>query len=220
MTTYIRSIDPVRLKAIALFAAKQDVRYYLNGVCFEIADPRFTVMVATDGHRLAALPSHEHEEAVTALPADFKPLKVIIDSETIAKVLKVHGRSPLPLTLTVEVTDGETPTRTVTLASVEGARIVGEIDGRYPEYRRVIPEYQGGSASPLNFDGSYLSTFAQAARVLGDRTQAVCIMTKDNNSASRIAFPNVPDFIGVIIGIRGLEEGAALPAWYTEPRTA
>lgn len=40
------------LHAASLFAAREDMRYYLNGVCVEIVDERTYDVVATNGHIL------------------------------------------------------------------------------------------------------------------------------------------------------------------------
>jgi len=54
------------LKACNLFASKEDVRYYLNGVLVTVTE-RATLYVATDGHRLLAYPQCDASRVLAAL---------------------------------------------------------------------------------------------------------------------------------------------------------
>jgi DNA polymerase-3 subunit beta len=50
------TIDHSIIKALLICAAKQDIRYYLKGVCVDARANGDVVLVATDGHRLLAYP--------------------------------------------------------------------------------------------------------------------------------------------------------------------
>lgn len=50
----------LELKAVALFAGKKDIRYYLNGVCVTSIDGALG-LVATDGHRLTVFREEEYD---------------------------------------------------------------------------------------------------------------------------------------------------------------
>lgn len=47
------NIDPRKLRAVALMAPKDEIRYYLNGVQIEIT-PDEVFYIATNGHALIA----------------------------------------------------------------------------------------------------------------------------------------------------------------------
>lgn len=106
------------LKCVLQFAAKKDIRFYLQGVCFEQCATG-TYAVATDGHLIcvARLDSDAHE-----------PLSIIISSDHLAQAVKNNKYDvfiePMP--------DGK-----VTLKSSNGEMTVPLIDGRFPDWRRV-----------------------------------------------------------------------------------
>lgn len=105
--------------------AQQDVRYYLNGLMFEMEAQRLR-SVATDGHRLAlcelALTTGEGEIQQVIVPRKGiqELVRLLEDSEAVAdvEVGSNHLRVQLP-----------------------GLRFTSKlIDGRFPEYQRVIPK--------------------------------------------------------------------------------
>src|SRR5690606_12660465 len=52
---YLARVNPKYFAAIELYAAKNDIRYYLNGVRIEPHPQQGAVIVATNGYRLAAI---------------------------------------------------------------------------------------------------------------------------------------------------------------------
>jgi DNA polymerase III subunit beta len=103
--------------------AQQDVRYYLNGMLLEIAD-KVLRTVATDGHRLAYCET-ELETAVGTAQQVIVPRKGVLELQ---RLLGSDG--------TVEVSVGTNHIR----AQIGDIRFTSKlIDGRFPEYGRVIP---------------------------------------------------------------------------------
>lgn len=103
--------------------AQQDVRYYLNGMLFELNESELRV-VATDGHRLG-LAKAKLAEKVSS------PLQVILPRKGVLELQRILG------------TEGEVR---LALSSnhiqvqLEGVRFTSKlIDGKFPEYSRVIP---------------------------------------------------------------------------------
>ena len=110
--------------------AKQDVRYYLKGVLFEIKDGVLTV-VATDGHRLSC----------TSMPTDAGDLEAIVAGATV----KTLQSLPLPDQFTITLTASQ-----ISLTSDKLSFASKLIDGKYPDYRRVIPDNIGMSCATLD----------------------------------------------------------------------
>lgn len=104
--------------------ANQDVRYYLNGMLFEIAETTLR-SVATDGHRMAV--------AQTALDASFEQQQVIVPRKGIQELVKLLDAPENPVTLQI----GHSNIRAEVNNFIYTSKLV---DGRFPDYRRVLPQ--------------------------------------------------------------------------------
>ncbi len=104
--------------------AQQDVRYYLNGLLLETS-AKLLRTVATDGHRLAL--------CETELPEGGKPgQQVIIPRKGVLELQRILGNEEGAL----EVSIGSNHLR----VKIDEIRFTSKlIDGRFPEYGRVIP---------------------------------------------------------------------------------
>ncbi len=103
--------------------AQQDVRYYLNGLLLEANGKRLRA-VATDGHRLA-LCDLELGEKGSAQQQVIVPRKGVLELQ---RLLGSEGE--------VVIYIGSNHIR----AEMDGIRFTSKlIDGRFPEYERVIP---------------------------------------------------------------------------------
>jgi DNA polymerase-3 subunit beta len=103
--------------------AQQDVRYYLNGTLIETSGTTLRA-VATDGHRLS-MAETELSEAATTSQQVIVPRKGILELQRI-----LAGEGELELTI------GSNHVR----AQIGDIRFTSKlIDGKFPEYGRVIP---------------------------------------------------------------------------------
>lgn len=112
--------------------AQQDVRYYLNGLLVKAHDGGFTA-VATDGHRLA-LCECSGEVGITA------PKSVIIPFKTVVELRRQMGGD----SAAVKVDFSDRMIRFHVGNTITTSKLV---DGRYPDYSRVIPTGLPRSAS-------------------------------------------------------------------------
>ncbi|WP_428771896.1 DNA polymerase III subunit beta [Vibrio sp.] len=104
--------------------ANQDVRYFLNGMLFEI-DGSTLRSVATDGHRMAV--------AQTELDAEFAQQQIIVPRKGVLELVKLLDAPEQP----VELQIGSSNLR----ASVNNFVFTSKlVDGRFPDYRRVLPQ--------------------------------------------------------------------------------
>ena len=102
--------------------AQQDVRYYLNGMLLE-TDGKMLRTVATDGHRLAL--------CEMALATKGKGQQIIVPRKGVLELQRLLGNEG-SLALTI----GSNHIR----AQIGDIRFTSKlIDGRFPEYGRVIP---------------------------------------------------------------------------------
>jgi len=110
---------------IAFAMAQQDVRYYLNGLLFELAGDRLRT-VATDGHRLSMC------ESPAALPGG-EGLQVIVPRKGVQELARLLADDEEPARIRLGTSHLQ-----VTLA---GLRFTSKlIDGRFPDYNRVVPQ--------------------------------------------------------------------------------
>lgn len=123
------SLDAGLLKKLiddtAFSMANQDVRYYLNGMMMEL-DKEGVKTVATDGHRLA----FSEVENELEIESD---QQVIIPRKGIVELQKLLGET----SGTVDIVLGSNH---IQVKSEKRALQSKLIDGRFPDYNRVIPQ--------------------------------------------------------------------------------
>ncbi len=108
----------------AFAMANQDVRFYLNGMLFDISNQSLRV-VATDGHRLSTCTTQLETEGLSATQA-ILPRKGVLELQKLVKddeTLILFSLAKNYLTVQLEDT-------------IFTCKLV---DGRFPDYRRVIP---------------------------------------------------------------------------------
>lgn len=193
------------LKAVSRFAGDRDVRHCLNGVLAECS-PEETRLVATDGHTLAA---HRF------LTPDDKPngghCAIIVPNDAIKAVLKWKFPKRMSDAITLSGSGDKW-----TLSALDQTVDFKPIDGRFPDYSRVIPSTISGETGQFNPD--YLVRCMRAAEDLrGDGAFGGQI---GHNGESGNALVNVgdPNFVVVVMPIRK----PALPsadsaAWARQP---
>lgn len=204
------------LKALLIVAAKSDVRYYLNGVCIDARANGDVVLVATDGHRLLAVPMAVDDVEELA------PGEYIIPRDVLAAVKpNKAGRTTFPLQLEVTapapVPDPERPDVMVQgrpSFTLTGATTAtgATIDGRFPDWRRVMPSNTTGE--PGQYNPAYVGDFGAVARLLTGRDSYPIFHQSGAGSAlvSRLGM----NALGVLMPMRVDAEEMAhpgLPAW-------
>ena len=137
------SIQIKSIKALLHFAAKKDIRYYLQGVQIEQCETG-TFAVATNGHFLAVARIDTQAQV---------PASVIVGSDHLSAAIK--GNKLDFITLDVDGTK-------VTIKTGASEVTVQAVDGRYPDWRRVIRAPQSGEQA--YFDPDYSATVQKAAR--------------------------------------------------------
>lgn len=149
-------ITRAQIRAALIFSAKNDIRYYLNGVCLHVGECGDARLVACDGHRLAVLKLCDESSAT--------PGEYIIPGEPL-KAIKKAGRFDVPLSLTIENDNFRfvDPSDNSILC---GAKL---IEGKFPDYQRVVPLPENMSGAPGTFNAKYLSDIQKALIELGDK---------------------------------------------------
>jgi len=142
--------------------AQQDVRYYLNGMLLEIDGPLLRA-VATDGHRLALCETALAGKAKVSQQV-IVPRKGVLELQ---RVLTAEG--------TAEIAIGTNHVR----AQIGDVRFTSKlIDGRFPEYSRVIP---AAAANAIKADRDVLRQALQRTAILSnEKYRGIRITVKSN----------------------------------------
>ncbi len=146
----LAQIDVRRLLEKTHFSmAQQDVRYYLNGLLLETGGGVVRA-VATDGHRLALCEVNlEDDNGATQ--------QVIVPRKGVLELQRLLGDEN-----EVQLTIGPNHIR----ATVGDIRFTSKlIDGRFPDYDRVIPKPEGNT---LRAEKNYLRSALQRAAILSN----------------------------------------------------
>lgn len=148
-------INRAALKAVSRFAAKQDIRYYLCGVLVE-SSPTETRIVGCDGHTLAVHRSHPGENVghwTGIVPLD--AVNALLKMKATHKTLR-----DAPIVLTVQES-GE-----IRADWHSQSVIFRPIDGKFPDYQRVIPGKLDGQ--PAWYQPEYLQRIVDAAKDINE----------------------------------------------------
>lgn len=105
--------------------AQQDVRYYLNGMSFE-TEPNIIRTVATDGHRLALC-------RIAYESGNLPERQVIVPRKGVMEISRLIEDEDKPLKVQI----GSNHIRIFSTEFIFTSKLV---DGRFPDYRRVLPK--------------------------------------------------------------------------------
>ncbi len=147
----------------AFAMAQQDVRYYLNGMLLEV-DAEQIKTVATDGHRLA-LSKIDYKSDTDSVKQIIIPRKGVQELQR----LLTHEENQITVSL------GKNHIR-VSLPNLQFTSKL--IDGRFPEYQRVLPEAEGNRA---NMDKGLLKQALTRASILSnEKYKGIRLIFDDN----------------------------------------
>jgi hypothetical protein len=162
------SIQTAHVKAVALFMANKDVRFYLTGMLLETG-PNGAFIVATDGHALAA----------SRVFSDPMPdYQIILPADTVAAMAKCKAPAVI---VTMPETEGAWVSGTRRKISVRIPDKTGgglslsaeELDGKFPDWRRVAKHEQGfepAFCDPAFCDPRLIKRVDDAARIIKGTT--------------------------------------------------
>ena len=144
--------------------AHQDVRYYLNGLLFELSANKIRT-VATDGHRLAMC-DREVELSVDSLKQLIVPRKGVVE---IVRLLSSPDED-----VQIEISDNHMK------LTVSGQTLITKlVDGRFPDYERVIPR---AGDKHVYADREILKAgLARASILSNEKFRGVRIILGENN---------------------------------------
>jgi DNA polymerase-3 subunit beta len=169
------NIEKTCVRAMLQFAAKKDIRYYLNAICFEVG-ANGGRMVATDGHILGCMDiGASLADPVTETQCG------IIPREVFEKIKKPKRGEEHVLQITVSPTDaGGQFTVKDGFAVYQGELI----DARFPDWRRVVPTEFSGEAG--QFDADLLARLKAAHLELNGSCSPALMHSGQSTACARI----------------------------------
>lgn len=198
------TIKQSQLKALLLLAPKSDIRYYLCGVYVEY-NQTTTRLVVTDGHKLGVFNHHsENNQGAGSL---------IIPREVIENLPKAARSFDPELTISKEDKEGFWK---ITGLGIQ--TIFGQIDGKFPDYRRVCQFTTDGTVANFNYE--YLVQFLKVQHALGGSKGSTLNLYQNGNSSALVHLEGVPNFAGVIMPMRNgvsNQEGAKVSMDFLNP---
>ncbi len=104
--------------------AVQDIRYYLNGMLFQLQVGKL-VVAATDGHRLAL-------DKIDLTGETTNAIEMILPRKTVMELIKLLGEGDEEVTI-------QAGTNQVVFLHPEFELRSKVVDGKFPDYQRVVP---------------------------------------------------------------------------------
>jgi DNA polymerase-3 subunit beta len=148
------------IEATSFAMAQQDVRYYLNGMLWELSTNKLRA-VATDGHRMAlcdGICEVEVQETLTA----------ILPRKGIMELSRLLGEEQ------VQVSMGSNHIRITGTGYCFTSKLV---DGAYPDYDRVLPK--GGDKLVTGDRAELKQAFGRTAILSNEKYRGVRILLSD-----------------------------------------
>jgi DNA polymerase-3 subunit beta len=150
-------------KQVEFAMAQQDIRYYLNGLLFEVNGNQLNT-VGTDGHRLSFTSIY--------LDQNYNKTEAILPRKTVVELIKLLNDSEE--LVTVELLKGQ-----VNFSFNDIQLISKVIDGKFPDYTRVIPR---GHNNQFTIDRTQFLISLQRASILSnEKYRGIRMMIADNN---------------------------------------
>lgn len=137
------------LRQVEFAMAMQDIRYYLNGLLLEINGDRLN-FVGTDGHRLSF--------TSLQLAKSYDKAEVIVPRKTIIELVKLLEDNEEDVN--IEISNSQ-----INFSFNEINLISKVIDGKFPDYNRVIPQ---GHRNTFTVDRQQTLMAMQRASILSN----------------------------------------------------
>ena len=162
------------LKSVSYAQSTDETRYILNGVFFNFAEDKLT-MVATDGRRLAMV-------GFDVEVGDGQAGHLILPAKTVAELERLLGQGETvkisfndrQVAFEVELSDSSKES-----GLVENLYLVSKtVEGRYPDYQQVIPK---GTEHRVRIERELLQECVhRASLVISDKSNSIKLKISEN----------------------------------------
>jgi len=150
------------LNSVQHAMAQQDIRYYLNGVLLVVEGDSIK-LVATDGHRLAFIAEN--------LDQEYPKTEAILSRKTVNELMKLLGDGD-------ELLDIELAEKQARFKFCDITMTSKVIDGKFPDYTRVIPNHSNHLAVNRV---TLMQALQRAAILSNEKFRGVRLLLTENN---------------------------------------
>lgn len=153
-------VSKILLESALIFQAKNDVRYYLNGICFK---PDWRVC-STDGHRAFVGGKHDadlKEDLILSITKSPTKKYDYAEIDTDSGIVGYHTDTTLRI----------------------GVGLCEVIDGKFPDIDRIIPK-ETSATDRIGFNASYLADVEKAAKLFNPKWPSVTFELNGNTNAT------------------------------------
>jgi len=216
------SVCAKRFYAALQFISTEQTRYYLNGVFIEPHKDGGVMMVATNGHYLAAVRDATARIDGTGgwicgLPK--QPFNTFLKRQY-AGTMHFVGNTAY-LTDAVIGIDARLPDFDPTKITEQHLAIAyaPPIDGTFPDWRRIVPQDKTKQTDRFAINGRDFDKFTKAIETISENNQAALSMSTppDGSSPIIIQSGNARDFFGIVMPMRDDFVGSFAPDWLNLP---
>ena len=156
------------LRQVEFSMAQQDIRYYLNGLLLEVNGQQLHV-VGTDGHRLSYVN--------TPLSASYEKQEIILPRKTVTELVKLLEDVEDEVVIDLSSSQAN--------FSFANIRLISKIiDGKFPDYNRVIPV---GHRNQFSINRVSVLQAMQRASILSNEKYRGIRMVLGNNTLKLIS---------------------------------
>lgn len=197
-------INRTHLRAVSLFAPKDDIRYYLNGVLVHITDTAIR-LVATDGHTL-----------------------IVAQTEYGVRPWCKQEKIIVPVDVCKRFADDKDDTEILVSPIDEAERLKMEsialsinftpVEGNFPDYENLAILPQETSGVPGQFNTEFVKRFGKAASILA-KDSVPYIAHNGLDRPAIVHFASDHNVLGILMPMTLSESVAGLPPWL-KPRSA
>jgi DNA polymerase-3 subunit beta len=150
------------IERTAFAMAQQDVRYYLNGMLWEVRQDQLRV-VATDGHRMAMC-----TRAVALNTAEV--IQAILPRKGVLELSRLLDDSTVQVDITLSANH-------IRVTSADYTFTSKLVDGKFPEYERVLP--RGGNKVIIGSRLELKQAFGRTAILSNEKYRGVRLLLSD-----------------------------------------
>ena len=187
------------IRAMLVTAAKGDIRHHLSGVLVETTGSDL-ILVSTDGHVMGVCRTGSHLGLASGL-------RFILPRKFLESVVLQSGDPIISMTFSDGVVTASVGESTVSTRCIEG---------KFPDWRRVVESAYGTAREPAAFNLALLARFGAVAKHLGSIAAISIEPSGDHASIVQVGHDS---YIGFVMPMRN-ESSKTPPNWMAMPKAA